>query len=170
MGVRTKTFLHASVLAAASTAMAIAAQAQDSAVVFRPRESVPAAMDRTFYRHSESVLKESDAIRGTQSFLGTFQFPENSIHKDGKDVNGLYRYLFERQVSDDPIMRTADLASPFNMSVQMLPTTAATRMNGGEFVFERTPEVLSPSPVPIQPSAPIVPDVPMAPEPVQAKF
>jgi hypothetical protein len=167
MGVRTSTCLSALALAAVSTTVAIAAQAQDAAVVFRPRESVPAAMDRTFYRHSDSVLKENDALRGAQSFLGTFMFPENAILKDSKDVNGLYRYVLERQIGDDPIIRTADLANPFNSSVQTLPTTAAQRLNGGEFVFERTPEVAAPAPTPIQPAVPMLP---MAPEPIEAKF
>jgi hypothetical protein len=167
MGVRTSTCLSALALAAVSTTVAIAANAQDANVVFRPRESVPAAMDRTFHRHSESVLKENDALRGAQSFLGTFMFPENAILKDSKDVNGLYRYVWERQVGDDPIIRTADLANPFNSSVQTLPTTSAQRMNGGEFVFERTPEVAAPAPTPIQPAVPMTP---MAPEPIEAKF
>jgi hypothetical protein len=167
MGVRTSTCLSAFALAVVSSTIAIAAQAQDSAVVFRPRESVPEATDRTFYRHSESLVKENDSFRWLQSAIGTLQFPENAIMKDSKDVNGLYRYLMERQTSDDPIMRSADLANPFNLSVQTLPTSSATRLNGSEFVFERTPEVISPAPTPIQPAVPMMPS---APEPVQAKF
>lgn len=168
MGVRTSTCLKALALAAVSTTVAIAAQAQDAAVVFRPREAVPAAMDRTFYRHSESVLKENDSFRWLQSAIGTLQFPENAIMKDSKDVNGLYRYVLERQTMDDPIIRTADLANPYNLSVQTLPTNSATRLNGSEFVFERTPEVAAPAPTPVQPTT--VPMTPTAPEPVQAKF
>jgi hypothetical protein len=167
MGVRTSTCLSALALAAVSSTIAIAAQAQDASVVFRPRESVPEAVDRTFYRHSESMLKENDSFRWLQSAIGTLQFPENAIMKDAKDVNGLYRYVMERQTTDDPVMRTADLANPYNFSVQTLPTSSATRLNGSEFVFERTPEVAAPAPTPIQPSVPMMPS---APEPVQAKF
>jgi hypothetical protein len=167
MGVRTSTCLSALALAAVSTTVAIAAQAQDASVVFRPRESVPQAMDRTFFRHSESMFKENDSFRSLQSMFGTLQFPENAILKDAKDVNGLYRYVMERQVTDDPIMRTADLSNPFNMSVQTLPTTTANRLNGSEFVFERTPEVAVPASTPVQPAMPMMPS---APEPVQAKF
>jgi hypothetical protein len=167
MGVRTSTCLSALALAAVSSTMTIAAQAQDASVVFRPRESIPEAMDRTFYRHSESLVKENDSFRWLQSAVGTLQFPENAIMKDSKDVNGLYRYVMERQTTDDPIMRTADLANPYNFSVQTLPTSSATRLNGSEFVFERTPEVAAPAPTPIQPAVPMMPS---APEPVQAKF
>jgi hypothetical protein len=167
MGVRTSTCLSALALAAVSTTVAIAANAQDANVVFRPRESVPEAFDRTYARHSESMVKENDSFRWLQSAIGTLQFPENSILKDSKDVNGLYRSVMERQTMDDPIMRTADLANPFSFSVQTLPTTSASRLNGSEFVFERTPEVAAPSPMSIQPAMPMMPTVP---EPVQAKF
>lgn len=170
MGVRTSTFLSALVLAAASTTVSIAANAQDADVVFRPRESVPEAMNRTFYRHSESMTQENDSLRSVQSLLGTFQFPENMILKDGKDINGLYNYLMERQVGDDPVIRTADLANPFNFSVQTLPTTTATTLNGSEFVFERTPEIAAPAPTPMQPAVPMTPMNPAEPEPIQAKF
>jgi hypothetical protein len=169
MGVRTQTFLSALLLAATSTTIAVSANAQESPVVFRPRESVPDAVNRTFYRHSESMTQENDSLRGFQSFFGTFQFPENQILKDGKDVHGLYRFLLERQTSDDPIIRTADLATPFNLSVQTLPTSRASRLNGGEFVFERTPETAAPAAVPMQP-ANVEPTEPVVPQPVEAKF
>jgi hypothetical protein len=164
MGVRIQTFLSALVLAAASTTIAIAANAQEEAVVFRPRESVPDAMDRTFFRHSESMYRENDSFRAMQSTFGTLQFPENAIMKDAKDVHGVYRFLMERQTSDDPIIRTADLASPYTMTVQTLPTTRASRMNGGEFVFERTPETAVPAPTPVMPQST------EPPAPVEAKY
>jgi hypothetical protein len=166
MRVRTPHFLSALLLAAASTTIAVSAQAQE-AVVFRPRESVPEATNRTYYRHSESMTQENDSLRGIQGLLGTFQYPENAILKDGKDIHGLYNFLLERQTSDDPIIRTADLNTPFNLSVQTLPTTRANRLNGGEFVFERTPETAAPAATPVQPMAP-EPTQPA--EPVQAKF
>ncbi|NJN49712.1 MAG: hypothetical protein HC805_08055 [Alkalinema sp. RL_2_19] len=134
MGVRTSTFLSAVVLAAASTTFTIAANAQEDPVVFRPRESVPETVDNAFYSRSESMTQENDSFRSIQSFLGTFQFPENAILSDGKRIHNLYKYLIERQVGDDPVVRTADLASPFNFSVQTLPSGTATRLNGSEFV------------------------------------
>ncbi len=66
----------------------------------------------------------------------------------------------ERQVGDDPVIRTADLASPFDTSVQMLPTGVATEVSGNEFIFERPPEMSAPMPMP-----PVVP-----PAPIEAKF
>jgi hypothetical protein len=167
MRVRTPHFLSALLLAAASTTVAVSANAQEYGVVFRPRESVPEAVNRTYYRHSESMVQENDSLRAIQGLLGTFQFPENAILKDSKDVHGLYNFLMERQTSDDPTIRTADLNTPFNLSVQTLPTTRANRLNGGEFVFERTPETAAPAATPVQPMAP-EPTQPA--EPVQAKF
>jgi hypothetical protein len=164
MGVRIQPFLSALLLAAASTTIATVANAQESPVVFRPRESVSDAFDRTFFRHSESMNQENDSFRAGQSLLGTLQFPENAIMKDGKDVHGLYRYMLDRQTTDTAIMRTADLATPFNLTVQTLPTTRASRMNGSEFVFERTPETAVPASTPVQP------EVVQPAGPVEAKY
>jgi hypothetical protein len=167
MGFRISNFLSALVLAAASTTTsAIVANAQENPVVFRPRESVPEAFTRTFHRHSSNSLQEKDSIRAVQGFFGTFNFPENAIKKDAADIDSLYRYLMERQVADDPTIRTADLPSPYNLSIQTLPTTRVSRLNGGEFVFERTPETAVPAATPMQPTS----ADPVIPQPVQAKF
>jgi hypothetical protein len=171
MGVRTQNTLSALLLAAASTTIGLitnilSAQAQDAAVVFRPREAVPEVVNRTFFSHAASLAGENDSIRAVQGLLGTFQFPENAILADSKSIHNLYRSLLERQVGDDPTIRTADLASPFNLSVQTLPSNRASRLNGGEFVFERTPETAAPAAIPVQPTT----TEPEVQQPVQAKF
>jgi hypothetical protein len=171
MGFRISNFLSALVLAAASTTTSAIvanaqANAQEAPVVFRPRESVPEAFTRGFHRYSGNMLQEKDSVRAIQGYLGTFNFPENAIAKDTREIDSLYRYLMERQVADDPTIRTADLPSPFNLSIQTLPTTRVSRLNGGEFVFERTPETAVPMATPMQPTS----AEPMMPQPVQAKF
>jgi hypothetical protein len=168
MGVQMKPALRFA-LSACLTAGAIAAisplaQAEEG-VVFRPRETVDNAMDRTFFRNSESLIDSSASLKAVQSMIGTFKFPENAIAKDGKDVHGLYRYLLNRQASDDPTIRTADLSSPFNLSVQTLPTYKPGMRSSGDFVFDRNPEVAPVTP-PTMPEAPM----PTKPQPVEAKF
>jgi hypothetical protein len=155
--------LSACLTAATSAAIVPAAQAQDG-VVFRPRETVDNAMDRTFFRNSESIIDTSASFKAVQSFIGTFKFPENAIAKDGKDVHGLYRYLLNRQTSDDSTIRTADLNNPFNLSVQTLPTYKPGMRSSGDFVFDRNPEATPPVAPPAMPT-------PMTkPQPVEAKF
>jgi hypothetical protein len=156
--------LSACLSTAAITTIAPMAQAQDS-VIFRPRETVNNAMDRTFFRNSESIIDTTASFKAVQSMIGTFKYPENAIAKDGKDVHGLARYLLERQALDDPTIRTADLSNPFNLSVQTLPSYKPGMRSSGDYVFDRTPEAAPPAmPTPEAP-------VPAAkPQPVEAKF
>jgi hypothetical protein len=157
--------LSACLTAATSAAIVPAAQAQEG-VIFRPRETVDNAMDRTFFRNSESIIDTSDSFKALQSLIGTFKFPENAIAKDGKDVHGLYRYLLNRQALDDPTIRTADLNNPFNLSVQTLPTYKPGMRPSGDFVFDRNPEAAPPVAPPAMPEAPRS----TKPQPVEAKF
>jgi hypothetical protein len=170
MGVQIKPALRfalsACLTAATSAAIVPATQAQES-VIFRPRETVDNAMDRTFFRNSESLIETNASFKALQSMIGTFKFPENAIAKDGKDVHGLYRYLLNRQSSDDPTIRTADLSSPFNLSVQTLPTYKPGMRSSGDFVFDRNPEATPPVAPPTMPEAP---PMPAKPQPVEAKF
>jgi hypothetical protein len=165
MGIKFPTFLNVLALAVASTTIAIAAQAQDAPVVFRPRETPPEAMNEAFFESDPSMLRQSDFTRAIQSWFGLFPFPENAIRQDAQDTDELYNYLMERQVGDDPVIRTADLVNPFNTSVLTLPTTEAAQIGGSEFVFERPPEMSTPMPLPPSVPAPSVP-----PSPVEAKF
>jgi hypothetical protein len=165
MGVQMKPALRfalsACLTVAAGVATVPAAQAQEG-VVFRPRETVDNAVDRTFFRNSESIIDTNSSFKAIQSMIGTFKYPENAIAKDGKDIHGLYRYLLNRQSLDDPTIRTADLSSPFTMSVQTLPTYKPGMRSSGDFVFDRNPEAAPPAPMP----APM----PTKPQPVEAKF
>jgi hypothetical protein len=156
--------LSACLSTAAITAIAPMAQAQDS-VIFRPRETVDNAMDRTFFRNSESIIDTTASLKGVQSMIGTFKYPENAIAKDGKDIHGLHRYLLDRQASDDPTIRTADLSNPFNLSVQTLPSYKPGMRSSGDYVFDRTPEAAPPA-MP----APAAPAPATKPQPVEAKF
>ncbi len=162
--------LSACLSTAAITAIAPVAQAQDS-VIFRPRETVNNAMDRTFFRSSESIIDTTTSIKAVQSMIGTFKYPENAIAKDAKDVHGLYRYLVERQSLDDPTIRTADLSNPFNLSVQTLPSYKPGMRSSGDYVFDRTPDAIPPAmPAPAAPTAPAAPAPSAKPQPVEAKF
>lgn len=164
MGMQLKPALRFVLSACLMAIAAPAVQAQEG-VVFRPRETVDNAMDRTFFRNSESIIDTNSSFKAVQSMIGTFKYPENAIAKDGKDVHGLYRYLLNRQSVDDPTMRTADLSTPFNLSVQTLPTYKPGMRSTGDFVFDRNPDAAPVNPAPEAP----MPTRPQ-PQPVEAKF
>lgn len=155
MGVRIKSLISAIALSASSSLMAIAANAQDAAV-FRPRETVPNATNRAFFG-SLGEFSDRNPLRTTQTILGTpFGYPENQISRDGERVHRLYLDLLNQQVSSDPLIRTADLPNPFNLSVQTLPTSES-RVMGSEFAIDQP---LDPQ-FPIQQMTPPVPTRPI---------
>jgi hypothetical protein len=136
MGVRLKSLIGVGVIAA-STLFAVAAQAQGRPAAFRPREAVPDAMDRAF----DSAVSDFRGPKLTvQTMIGTGSFPENAVARDGEHIHRLYRDLLNQQVSNDPIIRTADLPNPYNTSILTLPTAnVSNRVVGGELVFEGMP-------------------------------
>jgi hypothetical protein len=73
--------------------------------------------DRTFYRNR--------TLPGQAKYL-IGPFPENEIAKDGKDVNKLYREVLYRQMNAGPIIRTADLPTPFPFSIRTLPASSVS--------------------------------------------
>lgn len=79
-------------------------------------------------------------------------FPENSMFRDARAVNELYRETFFKQMNSGPILRTIDLPSPFQSSLRTLPP----------------PVVVAPiEPPPIVVTPPVVP--PIAPAPPAAR-
>jgi hypothetical protein len=131
MGVRIKSLISAIALGTASSLGAIAVNAQETEV-FRPRETVPNAMNRAFYG-SMGEFSDRNPLSSVETIIG---IPENRISRDGERVHRLYVDLMNQQVSSDPLIRTADLPNPFNLSVQTLPTSSS-RMMGSEFAIER---------------------------------
>lgn len=148
-----------------------AAQAQEQSppTVFRPQETIPEAMERTYFSHGKSILNSRDfpGVYNFKDIFGFPDFPENAIIKDSKDIHRLYVNLLEQQTSQAPYLRTADLPNPFNTSVQTLPTSQG---------FAPANDVLTPpeaSSVPMIQAPPAL-EPSVAPEPmrrpVEAKF
>ena len=152
MGVRIKSLIRAIGFSAAMSLIAMSATAQDSASpVFRPRETVPNAVDRAFYGPL-GEFSDRNPLRSTQTILGTpFGFPENQISRDGERIHRLYVDLLNQQVSSDALIRTADLPNPFSLSVLTLPTS--NRVTSGEFAIEQ----------PLEPQFPVPPQAPVQP-------
>ncbi len=132
MGVRLKSVLSLVALAAAST-VATAATAQERPATFKPRESVPDAVNRAFYGASEGF---QDVKRPIEALVGVPRFPENAIARDGDRVDRIYRDLLNQQSTSDPLIRTVDLPNPYSTSVLTLPSASVSnRVTGSELVF-----------------------------------
>ncbi|MBN8559856.1 MAG: hypothetical protein J0L70_04985 [Leptolyngbya sp. UWPOB_LEPTO1] len=148
MGVRIKSLFSAIALSASSSLMAIAASAQE-APVFRPNETIPNAIDRAYFG-ALGEFSDRNPLRYTQTIIGTpYGYPENQISRDGERIHRIYLDLMNQQNSSDPLIRTADLPNPFNLSVQTLPTSG-NPVVGSEFAIEQP---LDPQ-FPVQPMTP----------------
>ncbi|MCY7407016.1 MAG: hypothetical protein LH631_06465 [Alkalinema sp. CAN_BIN05] len=134
--------------------------------LFRPKETPQEAMEREFYTHDKSILRSRDigGLLDPAHLIGLPRYNDNAIILDSKNINRMHRYLQEQQTYSNPTIRSADLTSPFNTSVQLLPirtgnmTTANTTDNG------MIPTSVPPNVIPVPPF------VPTPGQPVEGKF
>lgn len=105
---------------AVGTGFTTAAIAQDFPLVSGvPFGQLPYEFDNAFFSNGRNFYGNRN-VRGQLKFLFG-PFPENSIARDGKEVNELYREVLHKQVNSGPIIRTIDLPNPFQYSVRNLP-------------------------------------------------
>ncbi len=145
--------------------------------LFRPQETPQEAMEREFYDHDKSILRSRDigGVLDPAHLIGLPNYNDNAIILDSKSINRMHRYLQEQQTYSNPTIRSADLNSPFNTSVQLLPMrtgtmTSNTTDNAPMPSFSR-PSVMEPQPISAPPS--MMPGPSLAPtprQPVEAKF
>ena len=101
-------------------------------------ETIPQVFENTFFRNDRDAFTNRSIWRQINYLIGPF--PENEINRDAKNVHNLYVELLEQQVSSDPIIRTPDLANPFNTSLLQLPSVNVKRpVVGTEFIYQEQP-------------------------------
>jgi hypothetical protein len=144
--------------------------------LFRPQETPQEAMEREFYTNDKSILRSRDigGVLDPAHLIGLPNYNDNAIILDSKNVNRMHRYLQEQQTYSNPTLRSADLNSPFNTSVQLLPlrtgnmTNSNTTDNGMMPSFGRPP-AMEAQPLSAPPS--MMPGPALTPRPpVEAKF
>jgi hypothetical protein len=148
MQMRLTKLLGALVLATASTVVASAATAQNDPSSFEPirLETIPEAFDRSFFQDSKdsyynrSIPGQIRSIFGL-GIPGRAGFPELAMERDAERTFKLYREVLDQQVSSDPIIRTLDLANPFNTTLrqQSGPRRFGGRVEGSEFILQTPP-------------------------------
>ena len=158
---------------------AASVQAQETGnELFRPQETPQEAMEREFYDHDKSILRSRDigGVLDPAHLIGLPNYNDNAIILDSKSVNRMHRYLQEQQTYSNPTIRSADLISPFNTSVQLLPIRTGTMTisnppDSGAMPSFGRPPVAEPQPISAPPS--LMPGPSLAPtprQPVEAKF
>ncbi len=140
--------LSAFVLATASSLLASAAMAEPDPSRYEPIRLVPVneAFNRAFFResgdyyYSRTIPSQIQYIIGP-GLPGRATFPDLVLERDAERINELYNDVLDQQVSSDPVIRTPDLANPFNASLRLQPGAArvGSRVEGSEFIFETLP-------------------------------
>ena len=147
-------------------------QAQDiNNELFRPQETPQEAMEREFYSNDKSILRSRDigGVLDPAHLVGLPNYNDNAIILDSKNVNRMHRYLQEQQTYSNPTLRSADLNSPFNTSVQLLPMQTGNMTNSNTTDSGLMPGFSQPISAP--PSMMPGPALsPMPRQPVEAKF
>ncbi|TVQ23717.1 MAG: hypothetical protein EA367_02165 [Leptolyngbya sp. DLM2.Bin15] len=121
-------------LAAASVLFAdpAAAQRAGEVVVVHP-ETIPEAVNRTFFRNSPNFYVNRGVIEQIDSLLGvgvvSNGFIENEIASDGRALSALMQDLLRQQANDSPLIRTADLVNPYETSLQLQPVVPTERFD-----------------------------------------
>lgn len=139
--------------------------------LFRPQETPQEAMEREFYSNDKSILKSRDlgGVLDPAHLIGLPNYNDNAIILDSKNVNRMHRYLQEQQTYSNPTLRSADLNSPFNTSVQLLPMQTGNMTNSNTTDSGLMPGFSQPISAP--PSMMPGPALsPMPRQPVEAKF
>jgi hypothetical protein len=138
MKMRTK-LIAVLAFAAVASFFAESAIAQTNPSTVSTGEYIPDAINRAFFSDSGDIYRNANARRQVQFLLGIGSpsrnaFPENEIRRDAERIEVLYRDLLEQQISSDPLIRTPDLANPFNTSLKVLGTNQ--RVFGGDLILE----------------------------------
>ncbi len=143
--------------------------------LFRPQETPQEAMEREFFYNDKSILKSRDlgGVLDPAHLIGLPNYNDNAIILDSKAVNRMHRYLQEQQTYSNPTLRSADLNSPFNTSVQLLPTQTGNLTNSNTTDNGIMPTFSQPMATPMAAPPSMMPGQVLQPlprQPVEAKF
>jgi hypothetical protein len=164
MGVRLKGFLALLTLSGAVIALTQTAIAQDTGAEPNNVVTLREAFTRAYYSHDGNYYQNRTLGRQLDWILGAgtgFEngFTDNEISADGDSVDRLYRNAFRQQVGSDPVIRTPDLANPYDtsylLSPQIAPSSPPPAAPSSSFNTQPAPPAPAPAPVPVAPARPV---------------
>ena len=80
---------------------------------------IPYEFENQFFSNGRDFVSNRTFKGQLKRWFGPF--PENSINRDSKAVQGLFRDTLYHQLNSGPVLRTVDLPNPFQFSLRTLP-------------------------------------------------
>lgn len=142
-------------VAASSHASVVVAQEPETSQL-SVTKTLPELYDQFFRGKAGSYFKSRSLGDQLNLILGFEGFPENRLRRDFKKLGQFHKNALEQQSMSDPIIRTPDLANPFDESLLTLSDQEPVREPVPEVIIieEQQPEPLPPAP-PVVPPAPV---------------
>lgn len=116
MGVRFKCGVGLMILVATSALYAPGGRAQN--IPSYKTKTIPEVVDQVAIQSSGTFF-ENRSTAGDALFLFGIGYDEAKLAKDAQRIEVLYQDLLKQQAESDPVIRTQDLASPFNTSLRL---------------------------------------------------
>lgn len=114
MNFRIATWMGLSVLVASPMVLSQPAVGQELS------GSIQGEFEDAFFSHDE-IFFNNRSIARQVSFLFGLGFPDNEIVNDGERVHEVYETVFMQQTTSGPLIRTPDLANPYQTSLFTSP-------------------------------------------------
>lgn len=152
MGVSFKHWSGVLTLAALMASGNVAVFAQESASQDEPlnRPTVSETLDQA---NGFDSYWEDESIGGDANFLFSAESPERVILNSSDRIEAVYKDLLKQQDEDSPILRTRDLANPYETSLLELQSLSGL----GNSEERSIPPFSSPVMAPPEAEAPVVP-------------
>ncbi|MDB9315444.1 hypothetical protein PN462_20185 [Spirulina sp. CS-785/01] len=99
-------------------------------------QTIPETFQDKFTHASQDAFTTVFTIgRQFDLLTGIGGFPEGEITSDAQELHNFYTLVMERQKDTGPIIRTPDLANPYNSSIRSNPVylNPTQPVPGGEF-------------------------------------
>ncbi|NEO26863.1 MAG: hypothetical protein F6K03_08200 [Kamptonema sp. SIO4C4] len=99
-------------------------------------QTIPETFEQKFTNRSQDTLTTTFTIGRQFDFLfGIGGFPEMEMTDDARGITEFHQLVMQRQMDTGPIIRTPDLANPYNSSLRSNPAylNPTQPLPGGEF-------------------------------------
>jgi hypothetical protein len=123
MNLRFRSLTGVLVLVASAAVFPLAVTAQPrSSTQASGYETLPQVFNQAYFTNDPNFFKDQSVVRELDLIFGfRDSFLENEIRRDAELVDFVYKSSLNQQVSSGSIIRTPDLANPYNTSLLQSP-------------------------------------------------